>query len=329
MSEWCRYNFKSVESFYNRNDILNQNLWFNSCIRVANKPQIYKLWYEANIKIIGNLVHNGKWKNIEDIEREYGIKPPLLEYLGILNSIPPEWRRIIKNIDNLVYFEETYTSNIDRLCNIDKVNKVIYKELVEDISIEPTERWYKWLEELEVNVTELDWLDSFPRIYKCTTSTRLRSLGYRFLIRDVLTNTKLIHMGKSDSIHCYLCKTEIETITHLYWACPTTRRLWERLKLFVLESMGFTLELEPLELLLGVSKLTPDEGPTDIIYLLSLITKSYIHACKCKNIFPNDNGLISKIKYIKNMELAIATKKGVAATLNHYRKWYWMDNPQT
>ena len=48
----------------------------------------------------------------------------------------------------------------------------------------------KWL------CSEVDWLDSFPNIKKCTSS-RLQSLGYRFMLRDVITNTKLIHNRKA------------------------------------------------------------------------------------------------------------------------------------
>jgi len=327
--EWCKFNYKPMEEFYSVTDILHQNVWFNSCIKVASCPVIYTLWYNAGIKYIHNLVHHNRWKSILEIEQEFGLKIILLDYLGILNSIPLNWRKLIKSNVEKYIIDDSYVANIDRLCKLDKVNKTIYKELVEKISKEPTDRWLKWMEELGEDVSELDWLDSFPRIHKCTTSTRLRSLGYRFLIRDVLTNTRLIHMGKAETVNCYLCNTEPETITHLYWNCQSTRRLWERLKLFILETMDILLELDPLVLLLGITRTRSDEGPPDIIYLLALIVKSYIHYCKCKKIFPTEIGLISKIKYIKNIELSIAVKNGLRAELNHRRKWFSMGNPQT
>jgi len=327
--EWCKYNYKGIERFYSIVDILHQTIWFNSCIRIANKPILYTRWFNAGIKYIYNLVHHNRWKSIGELHQEFGIDISLLDYLGILNSIPPSWRKLIKNNIDIVPIEDSYVTNIDRLCKLDKVNKTIYKELVERICREPTDRWLKWNEELGENVSELDWLDSFPRIHKCTTSTRLRSLGYRFLIRDVLTNTRLIHMGKADTVNCFLCNAEVETITHLYWNCPSTRRLWERLKLFTLETMDILLELDPLVLLLGITRTRSDEGPPDIIYLLALIVKSYIHYCKCKKSFPTEAGLISKIKYIRNIELSIAVKNGTRSELNHRRKWFTMGNPQT
>jgi len=327
LSEWCLYNYKKADKLYDVNDILNQTLWLNSCIRIANKPVLYKTWYESDIKFINDLVCKNRFKTIDDLEREYGVRVSLLDYLGVLNSIPYAWRRLIKNQVLNLDIDNKHISNIDRLINQEKVNKTIYSDLVNEIGIEPTDRWLKWLEELNENVSELDWLDSFPRIHNCTTSTRLRSLGYRFLIRDVLTNNRLVHMGKVDSIECYLCTTEIETITHLYWGCRKTRRLWERLKEFLFDKTGLLLEMDPVVLLLGISRKNQDEGPPELIYLLSLIVKSYIHSCKCKNIVPNEEGLIYRILNVKKLEYTIAIKKGTAAELSHARKWHWMGNP--
>ena len=97
-----------------------------------------------------------------------------------------------------------------------------------------SERWFKWAFELNLNLemSEFEWLDNIARIPKCTTSIsiRLQSLGYRFMIRDVLTNNRLIHMGKSDTNLCYICKREVESTCHLYWDCPNNKHLWECLK---------------------------------------------------------------------------------------------------
>jgi len=258
-----------------------------------------------------------------ELEQEFNIKVRLLDYLGILHSIPATWRNMVKINDTDA--EEGFTSNLDRICSSAKVNKTVYMELVQKSCLIPTSRWEIWLEELGEDISELDWLDIFPRIQLCTTSTRLRSLGYRFLIRDVLTNTRLFHMGKVDTTLCYLCKKETETISHLYWHCTVTRRLWERLKSLLLEKSEIKVALDPLVLILGATRKDPSEGPPQLISLLSLIVKNYIHSCKCKNTFPIEEGLINRINYIYKIERSIAEKRGMAATLNHHRKWKWME----
>jgi len=159
MVEWCNYNFKNADAFYDISEILGQTIWFNSCIRIGHKPVLYKSWFDANIRYISNLFHNYKWKSTDEIEREYGIKISVVDYLGILNSIPASWRKLLKA--NPIRGTDSHISTIDRLCSIDKVNKVVYKELVESKCSLPTDRWLKWLEELEENIDEVDWLDVF------------------------------------------------------------------------------------------------------------------------------------------------------------------------
>jgi len=303
---------------------LNQTLWFNSLICIAGKPVFYKTWYEAGIKYIYHLLEGGKWKTLDELSRNHNVQIKLLDYLGILNSIPVEWRRIIKN--GILVDVDSYQHNITKLCSCTKINKAVYTELVRKTCEIPTRRWEKWNEELGEDIPELDWLDAFPRIHQCTSSTRLRSLGYRFIIRDVLTNTRLIHMGKVDTVSCYLCKSEDETIIHLYWHCHVTKRLWERLKSFVLEKANIHVRLDPLELILGISRRNSDQGTADIVNLLSIIVKNFIHSCKCRNIFPSEEGLVERIKNTELIERAIAKKRGMPAYLNHCRKWNWMSD---
>jgi len=326
MTEWCQYNYKGIVLIVDRTEILSQTLWFNSHIRIAGQPVFYKTWYDSGIKYIYNLLDGCKWKTLNKLSRDHNVQIKLLDYLGILSSLPIEWRRIIKN-ENLVALD-SYQHNITKLCSCDKINKIVYMELVQKICTIPTRRWEKWMEELGEDISELDWLDAFPRIHQCTTSTRLRSLGYRFLIRDVLTNTRLIHMGKVDTVSCYLCKSEDESITHLYWNCYATKRLWERLKLFIMEKASIQVKLDPLELILGISRKNPDEGTAEIVNLLCIIVKFFIHSCKCRNVFPSEDGLVARIKGTEAIERTIAEKKGRPAYLSHCRKWNWMCESQ-
>jgi len=322
MIEWSNFNYRGIQHIADRTEILNQTLWFNSLICIAKKPVFYNTWYEAGIKYIYNLLNGDKWKSLNELAKDHNVRIKLLDYLGILSSIPVGWRRLIKNECRDI--KETHQHNITKLCSYSKGNKPVYMELVQKTCEIPTSRWEKWTEELGEDISEVDWLDTFPRIQRCTTSTRLRSLGYRFIIRDVLTNTRLIHMGKVDTVLCYLCKSESETITHLYWDCYVTKRLWERLKSIILEKTKTHIRLDPVELILGISRRSPDTGIADIINLLCIIVKNFIHSCKCRNVFPTEKGLICRIKGIEQIERAIAEKRGISAYRNHCRKWHCM-----
>jgi len=54
-----------------------------------------------------------------------------------------------------------------------------------------------------------------------------------------------------------------------------------------------------LELILGISRSNPDQGTADIVNLLiSIIVKTFIHSCKCRNIFPSEERLVGRIRVI-------------------------------
>ena len=322
--DWCNYNYKVKEMLYNKNSILDQTLWFNSHLRISHRPVYYKSWYDNGLRYITDLVSGNKWKNISEIEAEFGFSPKLLDYLGILTCIPKQWRQIITT-QREPYVQWKEPTSIDRLCKVEKVSKTVYTELSHTAGEPPSERWEKWVEELNLEMSELDWLDSLARIPRCTTSTRLQSLGYRFMIRDVLTNNRLIHMGKSDTKQCYICNLEIESISHLYWKCPNNRRLWERLKIFINKVLGINTKLGPMELLMGISGTSSHEGPPEVINLLALILKNYIHSCKCNKKLPTEKGLLECIKSTYKIELSIAQKRGAKTILNHNRKWLWLE----
>ena len=324
LTDWCNYNYVIQNRAYLKNLVLDQTIWFNSHLRIGRRPVYYKTWYDKGLRYIADIVSGIRWKTIKEIESDFGFSPKLLDYLGILSSIPNQWRTIIRT-QNDPYTKWEEPTNIDRLCELDKVSKTVYSELAYTAGEPPSERWHKWVKELNLDVSEFDWLDSIARIPRCTTSTRLQSLGYRFMIRDVLTNNRLIHMGKSDTKNCYICKLEIETISHLYWECPNNKRLWERLKQFINGELGIKINLGPMELLMGILENASDESPPDIINLLSLILKNYIHSCKCNNKLPTEDGLFKCITNTQSTELFIAQKKGRKALNNHNRKWLVLD----
>ena len=41
LRDWCGYNYKQPLFVINRNEILGQTLWFNSCIKVANSGEFF------------------------------------------------------------------------------------------------------------------------------------------------------------------------------------------------------------------------------------------------------------------------------------------------
>ena len=86
MKAWCEYSFSTPQTL---NDILAQPLWFNSHIRMENKPYIDEGLHEMGINCVSDIVNNqGQLKSFLDV----GIIPNqhklIMAYNQVVSSIP-------------------------------------------------------------------------------------------------------------------------------------------------------------------------------------------------------------------------------------------------
>lgn len=266
------------------------------------------MWYNLGLNNIGHLVRGTRWLTLNEIHNLSNHQINYLEYLSILYAVPKEWRKQIKT--PLVNDDQTEAiSTLRGLINKDKPATFIRRGLARQRCIIPTARLDNWLKELECNVDQEDWLNNLANSHKVCRATRLKSFAYRFNIRDVLTNNRLFNMNLKPSKMCYICKSYTETITHLYWECLTNRRLWERLKVFLKNTMGYDLELNPVVCLLGISNNKNYKYLPQQIQFCLIIMKLYIHDCKCQETFPVFSGFINKIKWFIQIERSIEIRE--------------------
>jgi len=81
-------------------------------------------------------------------------------------------------------------------------------------------------------VEDLSWrlIYLLPRL--CTLSTKIRNFQFKFLHRRIATNSFLSKIGISETALCYLCKTDKETLIHLFWEYSVTKTFWGRVHCF-------------------------------------------------------------------------------------------------
>ena len=130
-----------------------------------------------------------------------------------------------------------------------------------------------------------------------------------FLQRNIPYEARLYKMKISDSENCKLCNTK-ETILHLYWECPNSARLWERLKYIVEHHLKTPLHLNPLKCMLGIGD-WPSKKNKENIWLLSILTKHYIHLNKCNEGENSPRGLDNYLRSTLRMEREASKKKGM------------------
>ena len=106
---------------------------------------------------------------------------------------------------------------MQKLIAATKPTKLAYKILIRKNSTHPQKSQEKWVKDCALEVVEdLSWRSIYllPRL--CSISTRIRNFQFKFLHRRVATNTFLFKVGISDTALCYLCKTDKETLIHLF-----------------------------------------------------------------------------------------------------------------
>jgi exonuclease III len=324
---WCEENYKEVKT---TEDILNQNLWYNSHIKSNKKVLYWKNWDEADIRWVADLI----FENDEGVKRFFDKKE--LEEMGINNltqmqynimisAIPKPWRVELK-ADNIIEETQEDYKLLDTLLDSKKPMRKIYTMLVKRKATKPN----KWKNETGSMASEAEILVEHRERHWCTLNNKIRSFNCNWLNRNIPYNRKLHHMKKKDSPKCAHCDEE-ETLLHLYWQCPDRIKLWEKAGEIVKEITGKELQINKESCLLyTVNQPKKDEQniENEIQRIIALLVKYFIHINKCnedKN--PSTNGLKGFIKHHLNMERICAERKGkINRYLEIWREWIpWLD----
>ena len=197
---------------------------------------------------------------------------------------------------------------------------MLYKKLIEGKIVVPTIKAQKWNEDLDINKPIEEYLEKLEIGRTCTINNKMRSFGYNFFMRNVPYQRKLYKIGIKDDNKCQDCTDSEETLLHLYWTCPSTKRLWERLKEMVQETLNLNLELSPEGCLLGLREdPIASKDRKRLVTTLCLLTKHYIHLCKCRSSSRSVRGMENYFQKIYKIERQLARNKGTEYLVN--RKW--------
>jgi len=90
LREWCIYNFDHLP--LNGEDIRNQNLWFNSLIKINKKLVFHRSWYISGIETIQDLLVDNRFLTVDEIKQRYGINLNFLQLWSIHSAIPTSWK---------------------------------------------------------------------------------------------------------------------------------------------------------------------------------------------------------------------------------------------
>ena len=115
-----------------------------------------------------------------------------------------------------------------------KPTKVVYEKLVTIKQKTPFRSQEKWLADCELESHEMiDWKSIYLLPFKCTKITKLITFQFKLLHRRLATNSFLKKIGIKESDLCTFCKTEAESLIHLFWSCGVTSIFWQEFKQWI------------------------------------------------------------------------------------------------
>ena len=208
-------------------------LWHNPMV----KRGLYKdEWYKKGITMVGDLINyeTGKVKAKSEIENTYGFKiKNFLDYLEVGDVI----KRFldVPGEENKMPEKSGIPNHLIFLIRQEKGCKNIYN-ILNNVNCENKYR-NQWNQDLNIIIDEKTWRRVFYLCFNTILDNKLVWLQYKLLYRILGTN-KLYQIGRSKDKVCRICKSDTETLVHLFVTCETVRQLWSDLNNWVGHSLN-------------------------------------------------------------------------------------------
>ena len=310
---WAKYNF------IQNTEVPNQILWWNSHIRIQNKPVFFKHAHVRGLKYVHQLFQeNGNIKSALQVARQFNLS--FMEFNQLVVALPAKWRTFFRNNHPSSYMPITLSKYDIELHSKNLSNKV-YKFLVDQPFV-CIEKQQKWKDEFECEFTFDQFTASCNNINKVTNIVKYRSFQYRLIQRSIITNTRLYQWKISESKNCTFCNDREETVKHLFFECDIVQDLWRKVIMYIERRFpAKTLSLTYSKVITN----TINSKPGDVTNFICLITKQYIYSQRCLQKQLTMWELEAKINLLERIERYGAYKSDKIK----YHENKWMVSQQT
>ena len=282
-----------------------QILWYNSSIRIDDRPIIWKKCALAGLWSVSQLYPNGKLIGIRDAHERYDIN--IMQLNGIISALPRHWREHCRQSENQSNLTETPIEIISA--------SAAYETLVQDDHI-LNEKLEKWQKDIGINIPYKEFAKGFVDINITTNITKLRSFQYRLLHRSLVTNIKLHKWKIINSELCSFCQREPETLLHMLIYCKHVQELWIKMEQFMLEFSNDPINFNVDTVIWNRIIHTPIGHVKNLI---CLVTKQFIYKQRCLKKKLNWQECAQYVRTIERNEKYYAVKND--NLFKHERKW--------
>ena len=208
--------------------------------------------------------------SLHELKHCFNVKANLLTLLGLQSSLQSLREKCKDN-----QCAGVCESFLEKFSKTKKANKVVYKKLVSMKQLWPTQSQEKWIADCKLQGDDLiDWTAVYLSPFKCTKVTKL--IIFQFFHRWLATNSFLKKIGIKESHLCTFCKSEAESLIHLFWYCRVISQFGQGFRQWMIINHEFVEnELTP-EMVLGLKPSLFNKKSS----CLALITRYFIWICK-------------------------------------------------
>ena len=310
LQSWCKVHFSSEDNINFISEHPQNYIWFNSNIKIQNKLLYYKPWYEKGITYVKDLLdQNGNFLNYNEFITKYDINVDFLKYYGLINKI----RNVISRNGRASNNDKT----LHIVLSVKSASKYFYRQLLDSLNKHKERNCFKFWEQKTGN-RDINWETIFNRIYCTTIDTKMRNFQYKLVHNIFPDNRTLKKMGVIDDDKCNFCNDQRDSLTHYIWFCPIAQQFWNLIKIWMESLFTIHFEFSLTNILFG-DQFVSDFSQNNLINLILLISKHYLHCCKWTKNDPNLSILKEKVKQREKLEKEIAFQTGKINI--HNKKW--------
>ena len=269
--------------------VLKTTLWYNNEIKIGNKSIYYNHWFSAGIVFICDLLDdNGHLLSFADLRAKYNIHTNFIEYGGVVRLVKAAYRDLLTINSNVPFPFVPF--NFQALLSDKKGSRRLYNSFTQAKTV--TRKFVnKWERQLEIRF-ELDvWSRIFIVPFTCTLDSKLRWFQFRLIHRVLGTNLFLCKIHKLETNVCTFCKSEEETLIHLFCNCKFVLSFWSSVIDLIKNKTKIQLVIDNPLLLFGVT-----DTRHECLNLILLLARFHIYKMKMNSRRPSLEILKEDIK---------------------------------
>ena len=285
-----------------------QIVWNNKDIRINNKPVFYGTLFESGIIYVKDLLFDKDTRNSFETISSKISKTNFLTWAGLRHSVP-----------SYLKTRKSASSDISLLMMIDNKDFDVLKKKSKDyytlIKITKTKlpNNSPYLRKT-FNLSEDQLKKVFLLPHKVSFESYIKAFQYKILNSILFTNAKLFKIGYISDDKCSFCKSEPETLHHLFFYCSFVRPFWKDFECFFYLLTKEFVHLTLQDVMIGIIY-----ANCPLLNYLLLVAKLYIWDCRRNLTSPIIDAFKLKAKVKYETEKLICVKTNNIDKFN--KKW--------